>query len=189
MAKGARAVSEKASDDPIGTPIFRMGNIQDGRLNTSDLKYLHIPEKSRTKLILEEGDILVNRTNSAELVGKCAVFDLDGEYGFASYLIRLRLDLTRADPYLIACYINSPIGREYMFRERKQMTGQANINLKMLRALPISLPSIDEQRRIAAYLDKLQAKVDKLKELQAKTATELDALLPSILDKAFKGEL
>jgi type I restriction enzyme S subunit len=181
--------SEKASDDNSGTPIFRMGNIQSGRLDLRNLKYLHLNDKDRTKLLLEKGDILVNRTNSAELVGKCAVFDLEGEYGFASYLIRLRLDKNRAEPRLVASYINSPIGRAYMFSERKQMTGQANVNATKLKALPIVLPSLPEQCRIVAYLDGLQAKVEMLKQVGAQTSTELAALLPSILDKAFKGEL
>ena len=181
--------SEKASDDNSGTPIFRMGNIQSGRLDLRNLKYLHLNDKDRTKLLLEKGDILVNRTNSAELVGKCAVFDLEGEYGFASYLIRLRLDKNRAEPRLVASYINSPIGRAYMFSERKQMTGQANVNATKLKALPIVLPSLPEQCRIVAYLDGLQAKVEMLKQVGAQTSTELAALLPSILEKAFKGEL
>ncbi len=181
--------SEKADDDESGTPILRMGNIQNGRLVLRDLKYLHLNEKDRTKLLLTPGDILVNRTNSAELVGKCSVFDLDGEYAFASYLIRLRLDATRAEPKLVASYINSPPGRAYMFSERKQMTGQANVNATKLKALPIALPPLAEQRSIIAYLDDLQDKVDALKGLQATTAAELNAMLPSILDKAFKGEL
>ena len=181
--------SEKTFDEPIGTPILRMGNIQNGALDTRDLKYLHIVKKDRDKWILHHQDIIVNRTNSAELVGKCAIFDLEGDWGFASYLIRLRLDLNRADARLVARYINSPIGREYMFRERKQMTGQANVNSKKLNSLPVNLPPLDEQRRIVAYLDGLQAQVDRLKALQAQTAAELEALLPSILDKAFKGEL
>jgi len=76
-----------------------------------------------------------------------------------------------------------------MFSERKQMTGQANVNATKLKALPIALPSLPEQRRIVAYLDNLQAKVDSLKRMQAETAAELDAVLPSVLDKAFKGDL
>jgi type I restriction enzyme S subunit len=132
---------------------------------------------------------LVNRTNSAELVGKCAVFEADGEFSFASYLIRLRLAPERAEPRLVASYINSPVGRAYMLSEKKQMTGQANVNSTTLKARPIELPSLSEQRRIVAELDDLQAKVDKLKRLQAGTAAELDALLPSIFDRAFKGEL
>jgi type I restriction enzyme, S subunit len=55
--------------------------------------------------------------------------------------------------------------------------------------VPIPLPPIDEQHRIVAYLDGLGAKVDRLKALQAQTRAELDALLPAILDRAFKGEL
>ena len=69
------------------------------------------------------------------------------------------------------------------------MTGQANVNATKLRALPIALPKLAEQRRIVAELDALRAEMDAVKRLQAETATELDALLPSILDKAFKGEL
>ena len=149
-------ISEKTHDEPIGYPILRMGNIQNGVLDVSDLKYLQISEKDRHKWILLSGDILVNRTNSAELVGKCAVFDLEGEWGYASYIIRLRLDADRANPYLVARYINSSIGREYMVREKKQMTGQANVNAKKLKALPIKLPPIRQQKRIIGYLDGLQ---------------------------------
>jgi type I restriction enzyme S subunit len=189
VADDCYGTSEKTYDDQTGTPILRMGNIQNGQFDLSDLKFLNLSEKERSRLLLQKGDILVNRTNSAELVGKCAVFEAKGEYAFASYLIRLRLDQKRAEPRLVAAYINSPIGRSYMFAERKQMTGQANVNATKLKALPIHLPGLTEQRRIVAYLDDLQAKVNALKKLQAETAAELDALLPSILDKAFKGEL
>lgn len=181
--------SEKTSDDSSATPVLRMGNIQNGRLELRELKYLHISDREKSRLSLRMGDILVNRTNSAELVGKCAVFDLEGEYAFASYLIRLRLDTSSADPQLVASYINSPAGRAYMFSEKKQMTGQANVNATKLKALPIALPSLPDQRRIVAELDALQAEVEALKRHQAETAAELDALLPAILDRAFKGEL
>jgi len=181
--------SERTHDEPIGVPILRMGNIQNGGLEIKDLKYLQISKKNSKKWILRPGDILVNRTNSAELVGKCAVFDLEGEWGYASYIIRLRLDANKANPYLVARYINSSFGREYMFRERKQMTGQANINAKKLKALPITLPSISHQNKILEYLQNIQKKMDKLKALQDRTAYELDVMLPSILDRAFKWEL
>ena len=179
--------SEKTSNDSTGTPVLRMGNIQNGRLDLNDLKYLHLTERDRERLLLEDGDILVNRTNSAELVGKCAVFNLLGEYSFASYLIRLRVDQNRTDPKLVAAYINSPMGRSFMLAEKRQMAGQANVNATKLKALPISLPQLDEQHRIVAELDALQAQVDSLKRAQAETAAELDTLLPAVLDKAFRG--
>ncbi len=181
--------SEKADDDPSGVPVLRMGNIQNGRLSLGDLKYSHLPEKDFEKLRLQVGDILVNRTNSAELVGKSAVFEEPNEFVYASYIIRMRLDLNRAVPKLIAAFINSPIGRQYMFDQRKQMTGQANVNSQKLRALPLRLPPLADQHRIVAYLDGLQTKVDELRRLQAATQKELDALMPSILAKAFAGEL
>lgn len=181
--------SEKTNNDSSGTPILRMGNIQDGQLNFNNLKYLHIDARDRSNLILKKGDILINRTNSAELVGKCAVFDAEGEFGFASYLIKLSVDTSRANPYLIALYINSPSGRNYMLKKRKQMTGQANISATRLKALPIALPDLTEQQRILDHLNGLQHKVDSLKCLQADTANELSELLPSILGKALKGEL
>ena len=63
------------------------------------------------------------------------------------------------------------------------------LNVADLRRVPVPVPALPEQRRIVAYLDGLQAKVDALKQLQSDTAAELDALLPSVLDQAFKGEL
>jgi len=189
VADACYGTSERTSDDSSAVPVLRMGNIQNGQLDLRDLKYLHIVPERRRKLLLKEGDILVNRTNSPKLVGKCAVFDADGEFSFASYLIRLRLRMNEADPRLVAAYINSPHGRSYMLSEKRQMTGQANINATKLKALPIVLPPPPKQRRIVDELDALQREVDGLKHLQAETAAELDALLPAVLDRAFRGDL
>jgi type I restriction enzyme S subunit len=181
--------STKASTSGVGVPVIRMGNIQDGGLVLDDLKYLELPAGEVERLLLERGDILVNRTNSPELVGKSAVFEEPGQYVFASYLIRMRLHLQKAEPRLVCAYINSRRGRDYVASRRKQVTGQANINSGTLRSMPIPLPPIDEQRRIVAYLDAVQAKADALRWLQDETRRELDALLPSVLDRAFRGEL
>jgi type I restriction enzyme S subunit len=78
--------------------------------------------------------------------------------------------------------------REHL-EEIAPQSAQKNINLQILSPLPVPKLSLDEQRRIVAELEALQAEVDALKRLQAETAAELDALLPAILDKAFKGEL
>jgi type I restriction enzyme S subunit len=68
-------------------------------------------------------------------------------------------------------------------------TRMPKLNRKQLFAFMLRYPPLEEQRRIVAYLDGLQGKVDALKQLQAQTQVELDALLPSVLDKAFQGEL
>jgi type I restriction enzyme S subunit len=181
--------STKASTSGVGVPVIRMGNIQDGGLVLDDLKYLELPAGEFERLLLGRGDILVNRTNSPALVGKSAVFEEPGQYVFASYLIRMRLHLQKAEPRFVCAYINSRRGRDYVASRRKQVTGQANINSRTLRAMPIPLPPIDEQRCIVAYLDAVGAKAHELRRLQAETQRELDALLPSVLDRAFRGEL
>ncbi len=65
----------------------------------------------------------------------------------------------------------------------------ATLNKGHVRSIPVPLPPLPEQRRIVAYLDALQAKVDALRRLQEETGAELDALMPAVLDKAFKGEM
>lgn len=85
--------------------------------------------------------------------------------------------------YHYLCFVRSDLER------LAPQSAQKNINLKILAPLPIPDLSIEEQRRIVTYLDNLQAKVNSLKRLQTETAAELDAMLPSILDKAFKGNL
>ena len=85
--------SGKANMNKLGIPLLRMGNIKNGYLDVSDLKYIELSKKDIGKYALNEGDILFNRTNSLELVGKAAVFkDFKDQWVFASYLIRLEID-------------------------------------------------------------------------------------------------
>jgi len=81
------------------------------------------------------------------------------------------------------------ISTQKVLQGGKVETARPNISLKDLRKLKLNLPPLDEQHQIVKYLDDLQAKIGSLKKLQTQTETELNALLPSILDKAFKGEL
>ncbi|MBU2575244.1 MAG: restriction endonuclease subunit S [Elusimicrobia bacterium] len=188
VVKDCYGTSEKTTDDISGTPILRMGNIQKGKILLNGLKYLSLTDKEKNKLLLQKGDILVNRTNSAELVGKCAVFDYDGDFGFASYLIMLRVNKETADPYLVSYYVNSSLGRKYMLSEKKQMTGQANVNATKLKALPIALPTLKEQKKIAGFLKKIDGMVMDTEKLIHRSETKIDGLLSSVLNKAFKGD-
>ncbi|MEJ5328747.1 MAG: restriction endonuclease subunit S [Desulfobaccales bacterium] len=182
-------LSSKLTTEPHGYPVIRMGNIKDGRVVTDDLKYLDIPTSEASKYILKKGDILINRTNSAELVGKAGLFQEDGKYLFASYLIRLRVNPEAVAPAFINYYINSPDGQAFLKTQGKDAIGQTNINAKQIRQMPVSLPPLDEQRRLVQYLDYLQQKANGLKQLQAETEAELAAFTPALLAKAFRGEL
>jgi type I restriction enzyme M protein len=82
-----------------GFKIFRMGEVQDGRLlDTGKMKYANVSPEEFEVYRLRTGDVLFNRTNSFELVGKTGIFELDGDYCFASYLVRLNVDRSRILP-------------------------------------------------------------------------------------------
>lgn len=92
LVDGQYGTSEKASSNPDAVPVLRMGNLIDGRIDWTNLVYIDMHDAELAKYLLAPGDLLFNRTNSAELVGKTAVFDVEREAVFASYLIRFRLD-------------------------------------------------------------------------------------------------
>ena len=109
-------------------------------------------------------------------------------YSSESYF-RLRVDSHRFDPRYLSALVGSPYGKSYFQVASKPTTNLATINQRQLKAFAVFEPPLEEQRRIVAYFDGLQPKVDALKQLQSQTQVELDALRPSVLDKAFRGEL
>lgn len=177
--------SEKTKD--FGKiPVFRMGDIQEGKLTFNNFKYLN--KINDEKLILKKGDLLFNRTNSAELVGKSAVFNHEGSYSFASYIIKVRFD-TSLDSNFICYYINSPKGRNWAKTQISQQVGQANINGTKLKNLPFPLPSVPEQQHIVAEIEKRFAVADELEKAVNEGLEKADKLKQSILKKAFEGKL
>ena len=133
------------------------------------------------------GDVLLTRVGAG--IGEAAVVDQDIEFAIYVSLGLIRTDRKRLLPEFLVQWLNSPSGRASSHRETLgRGTSQGNLNLKLIRGFMIPVPPLAEQRQIVAELNALQAEVDALKRLQAETSTELDALLPAILDRAFKGE-
>ncbi|HVN83017.1 MAG TPA: restriction endonuclease subunit S [Terriglobia bacterium] len=155
--------SEKANTSSDGTPVIRMNNLVDGELDLRNLKHVRLSIPDAAKLALAEGDILFNRTNSKQLVGKCAVFHEKGHFVFASYLIRVRLDTTRAHPDFIAYALNCPIGRQQIDALSRQIIGQANVNSEELRGLQVPLPPLPIQRQIVERVAKRRDEIANLK--------------------------
>lgn len=163
--------SEKANASGDGTAVIRMNNVVDGALDLGNLKHARLSEAETARLMLRDGDILFNRTNSKELVGKCAVFHEHGQYIFASYLIRVRLDTTVANPDFVAFTLNSPIGRQQIDALSRQIIGQANVNSEELRSLECPLPALGVQDSMMKRIDAERAKVARLKS-DAKVRSE-----------------
>jgi type I restriction enzyme S subunit len=189
LCKPQYGTSQKASDVPQGLPILRMGNIANGRIYLDNLKYVQLSSQEQKKYILHPGDILFNRTNSAELVGKSAVFDSPVRIVFASYLIRLVPDPDKATSQYIAAYINSRLGRDYIRSQLTRAIGQVNVNAKKLAAMPIPLPDLKNQEWIISQLHSIQSQTDEMQQLLDQDEKILDQLEQSILERAFRGEL
>ena len=181
--------SKKTSSDPEGVPVLRMGNIQDGRLDFDNLKYLPLDHAEFPPLLLAEGDLLFNRTNSAELVGKTAVYrGIPNPCSFASYLIRVRM-LRPHLPQVVANALNSPHGRTWIASVVSQQVGQANVNGTKLRSFPFPLPPEAEQVQIIRQVRSSLARCRRVEKRGTASHHRAAALRQSILKRAFEGRL
>lgn len=169
-------------------PVLRMGNIQECKIDWNNLVYTSDTAEIN-RYSLKKNDILFNRTNSEELVGKTAIYK--GEYPaiFAGYLIRINIKKNLIDADYLNICLNSKKLREYGFSVMTSSVNQANINGSKLKKYPLIIPPLSEQKRIVAKLDALSAETKRLKTIYKKKLSDLEELKKSILDKAFKGEL
>ncbi|QUO37855.1 restriction endonuclease subunit S [Dysosmobacter sp. Marseille-Q4140] len=161
---------------------LRMGNITfDGHLDLSDLKYINIPESEIEKCIVKRGDVLFNRTNSKELVGKTCVFDLDEPMVIAGYIIRVRVN-DKVLPDYLSAVLNSQYGKKTLADMCKAIVGQANINAQELQNITILIPPIQLQREFSLFVDqvkKLAANIDHSLE-------KLEILKKALMQKYFR---
>jgi len=181
--------SSKTNEDPTGIPVLRMGNIQDGDLDFSNLKYLPVDHDEFPGLHLQDGDLLFNRTNSPELVGKTAVYRSQiSPCSFASYLISVRFSGGYI-PELASAFINSAYGKRWIKSVVVQQVGQANVNGSKLSALAVTVPPFKEQQEIISALH-VQASeiVDQLKIVDV-FLKQSNAQRQNILCAAFSGQL
>ena len=143
---------------------LRMGNITyDGHLDLSDLKYIDIPATEVEKCIVRKGDVLFNRTNSKELVGKTCVFDVDEPMIIAGYIIRVRIN-KRVLPIYLSSVLNSQYGKRTLADMCKAIVGQANINAQELQNIKLQIPPLTLQYEFSTFV----TQVDKLKVVEQK---------------------
>lgn len=189
IEKSQYGTSDKAGDDQTGIIVIRMGNIFEGKIVFDKLKYFPLNWQNTKEFLLEDGDILFNRTNSFELVGKSAVYKKNYPSAvFASYLIKLKPKNGYSSD-LISYYINSLFGRKYVVSVVTQQVGQANVNGTKLSNMPIPIMSQSEQNMIQAEIEKRFSTADSTQQIIEKTILESDRLRQSILKKAFEGKL
>ena len=140
-------------------PYLRMNNLTvDGHLDLKDLKYIDIPDDEMEKCVVRKGDVLFNRTNSIELVGKTAVFDLPEDMVIAGYIIRVRLN-ERLLPEIFSQYMNLEALKDILRAMAKGAVNQANINAQELQSIKVYVPDMEVQKQFI----KMKEQVDKSK--------------------------
>jgi type I restriction enzyme S subunit len=172
-----------------GFRFYRAQDIgPDGQILTESKVFIQPPDGNQGRNArLCPGDLMIVITGAT--VGRCSIFAEGLEPGFVSQHVAVcRLPSTSIEPAFALWGLRGPQGQQQLLGQRYGQ-GKPGLNLGNIRSLAFPVPPLPEQRGIVAYLDDLQAKVDCVKALQAQTQAELDALLLSILDKAFKGEL
>ena len=137
-------------------PILRMNNLRDGLMDTANLQFVDLDSNTFEKFRLKDGDVLFNRTNSIELVGKTGLFALPGDFVFASYLIRVRPCPDRIDPAFLNFYLNAQNTQARLKLLASRGVSQSNINATKLKAFPVPVPRLSEQKAIAGILRTVQ---------------------------------
>lgn len=166
-------------------PVLRMGNVTDaGRLNLDDLKYLDLLAPQSPKYTVRRGDLLFNRTNSPEKVGKCCVVETDRPLAFAGYLVRVRFT-NPASAYFVSAYLTSRHGRAVRRGRAKAAVNQANINPTELKSISIAHPP---KELIDAFAMQVKS-IGQHRTLIERDLTVAEDLFAALQSRAFRGEL
>ncbi|WP_286414637.1 restriction endonuclease subunit S [Acinetobacter indicus] len=165
-------------------PILRMNNLTySGEMDLRDLKYI-TKVQADEKYLVKEGDILFNRTNSKELVGKTAVYVGPEPMAYAGYLVRGRTKENFAPEY-ISAFLNSPWGKEKLQSMCKSIVGMANINAKEFQSIVLPIPPENEQMHFRARVLAIREK----KQLLVNQSNVFETLFKSLQNQAFNGTL
>lgn len=183
LASEVRYGTSKPAEEDGKYPYLRMNNITySGEWDFSNLKYISVSNSEKEKYSLRKNDLVFNRTNSKELVGKTAVYDRAEEVIIAGYLIRLRCN-DHGNPYYLSAFLNSKYGKTTLLNMCKSIVGMANINAQELQNIKILIPPIEVQN---CFQTKLKS-INTIKKCVTQSKSE--SLFQSLLQKAFTGEL
>jgi type I restriction enzyme S subunit len=166
-------------------PVLRMNNItRNGEIDLSDLKYMDLDEKELDRYLVRNGDVLFNRTNSPELVGKSAIFRESKPIAYAGYLIRLRVN-RETNPEYLAGFLNTGYSKRVLRGMCKSIIGMANINAKEVQGIGIPRPPLPLQHKFAHCV----AGMVKFRSMHRDALAKLDVLFSSLQYRAFRGGL
>lgn len=187
ISKGPEYGSSQKSLKKGKVPVIRMGNLQNGEIVWDDLAY-SVDDVEIKKYRLKKGDVLFNRTNSPELVGKTAIYRGEREALFAGYLIRVN-QLECINSMYLTYFLNSFTAKNYGNKVKTDGVNQSNINGTKLCSYPFPLCSSEEQRQVVYELETRLSVCDSIDQTVETALQQAEAMRQSILKKAFEGAL
>jgi type I restriction enzyme M protein len=174
-------LSNALNTNGSGYKTFRMNEIHSGQLvDNGQMKCVDVTAEVFNKHRLRKWDLLFNRTNSYEHVGRTGIFQLDGDYTFASYLVRLSIDERSAIPLFVNAFMNTPQFQDGIKGFASRAIGQANISASNLASYAIPVPPLDTQRQIVGELEAERKLVDANRELIVRMEKKIQATLAEI---------
>ena len=184
--------SKRCTYERIGRPVLRIPNIEEGgAIDGGDLKYGELPDSEYEQLALQDGDLLLIRSNgSVSLVGRCSLVTPEFRgYAYAGYLIRLRPDDNQVLPEYLVRAMAAPTLRVQIELPARSTSGVNNINSSEVGNLLVPLPPLEEQAEIVRRIGAMFKQADAIEARYGKAKSFTDKLMPSVLAKAFRGEL
>ena len=187
ISRGPEYGTSQKSHETGKIPVVRMGNLQKGIIDWNDLAFSNDDTEIK-KYNLTFGDVLFNRTNSPELVGKTSIYRGERKAIFAGYLIRInQIELINAE--YLNYFMNSFLAKQYGNKVKTDGVNQSNINGKKLCSYPFPLCSIEEQEQVVYALEDRLSVCDSIEKTVDTALQQAEAMRQSILKKAFEGEL
>lgn len=175
-------LNEAMNEGGVGYKIFRMNEIIRGRMvDNGSMKCADISVEEFAKYKLNKGDLLFNRTNSIEHVGKTGLFDLDGDYCFASYLVRVVPDPGKVLPKFLEKMMNSSTFQTEAKGKASKSINQANINATVMRNIKVPVPSLAEQKKFVAKIEALEKQIADAQAVIDGAATRKQVILQKYL--------
>jgi type I restriction enzyme S subunit len=176
-----------ASDYGSGTPILRIDAFYGGVVTgLARLKRVRISDQEKALYSLRSGEIVINRVNSREYLGKSALIPaLPEPIVFESNMMRFGIDTARIDPVYLIQLLQMRQVRAHILRSAKDAVNQSSVNQQDVKTMPVVLPPMSQQQLFARRVRSLGI----LDERQRASSVELDALFASLQHRAFRGDL
>lgn len=175
-------LNEKMNTIDKGYKTFRMNEIINGKMHDGGkMKYADISATEFEKYKLNKGDILFNRTNSIEHVGKTGIFNLDGDYCFASYLVRVVVNEEIALPSFVNLMMNSESFQNEGKSKASKAINQANINATIMGNIKIPIISLKDQQVLVTEIEALENRITAANEIITTAPVRKEAIIKSYL--------